>query len=378
VADDTTGIAPEEETSMARQSLRLSRAVALLGAAALIATGVPQGVLAQDASSKIGLMLPDQLTPRYEQFDKPMFEAAIAQSCPDCEVLYLNAQGDPAKQLSQAEQLITNGAAAIVLDPVDAAASAAIVELASSKGVPIIGYDRLPAGPVSYAVMNSLVAIGERQATALLDALAEAGTPLDSGVIVAINGDATTAGVDSIIAGRDGVLGDQVTIGKEYFTKTWDPAEAQKEMDQAINALGKDQIIGVYVMNDGMAGGVAASLDSAGVSPYPPITGLDGDLPALQRIVAGKQDSTLFRPYALFAGAAAEAALALASGKAPPAEDEIVQNTTGHDVPAVYPATPVIITRETLKQEMIDKGYITAAEVCTAELATACAEAGIQ
>jgi D-xylose transport system substrate-binding protein len=363
---------------MARKWLRLPGALALVGAAALVASSVPQAVLAQDPAFKIGLMLPDQLTPRYEQFDKPMFEAAIADGCPGCEVLYLNAQGDPAKQLSQAEQLITNGAAAIVLDPVDAAASAAIVELAASRDVPVIGYDRLPAGPVSYAIMNSLVAIGERQATALLDALTEAGTPLDSGVIVAINGDATTAGVDSIIAGRDSVLGDQVTIGKEYFTRTWDPAEAQKEMDQAINALGKDQIIGVYVMNDGMAGGVAASLDSAGVSPFPPITGLDGDLPALQRILVGRQDSTLFRPYALFAGAAAEAALALANGQAPPAEDEIVQNTTGHDVPAVYPATPVIITKETLKPEMIDKGYVTAAEVCTAEFAAACAEAGIQ
>jgi D-xylose transport system substrate-binding protein len=362
---------------MDRKRLRLSVALATMAATAL-GGGIPQGVAGQETSSTIGLMLPDQLTPRYEQFDKPMFEAAIAEACPACEVLYHNAQGDPAKQLSQAEQLIANGAAAIVLDPVDASASAAIVELAAAKDVPVIGYDRLPAGPVSHAIMNSLVAIGERQAQALLEALAESSTPLDSGVIVAINGDATTAGVDRIIAGRDSVLGDQVTIGKEYFTKTWDPAEAQKEMDQAINALGRDRIIGVYVMNDGMAGGVAASLDSAGVSPFPPITGLDGDLPALQRILVGRQDSTLFRPYALFAGAAADAALALARGETPPTADEVVTNSTGHDVPAVYPATPVIITRETFKAEMVDKGYITAAELCTAEFAAACAEAGIQ
>lgn len=252
------------------------------------------------------------------------------------------------------------------------------MELAASKGVPVIGYDRLPDGPVGYAIMNSLFAIGERQATALVDALTEAGTALDSGVIVAINGDATSAGVDRIVEGRDSVLGGKVTIGREFYTRTWDPAEAQKEMDQAINALGRDAIIGVYVMNDGMAGGVAASLDSAGVSPFPPVTGLDGDLPALQRILVGRQDSTLFRPYALFAGAAADAALALADGNAPPPEDEMVTNGTGHDVRAVYPATPVIITRETLKAEMIDKGYVTAAEVCTEEFASACAEAGIQ
>ena len=57
---------------MARKGLRLPGALALMGAAALIAGTVPQAVLAQDGAFKIGLMLPDQLTPRYEQFDKPI------------------------------------------------------------------------------------------------------------------------------------------------------------------------------------------------------------------------------------------------------------------------------------------------------------------
>ena len=53
---------------MASMRPSLPRALALVGAAALIAGSVPQAVLAQDAAFRIGLMLPDQLTPRYEQF----------------------------------------------------------------------------------------------------------------------------------------------------------------------------------------------------------------------------------------------------------------------------------------------------------------------
>ena len=49
-------------------------------------------------------------------------------------------------------------------------------------------------------------------------------------------------------------------IGKEYDTPDWSPDKAQQEMEQAITALGKDKIDGVYAANDGTAGGAIAAM----------------------------------------------------------------------------------------------------------------------
>jgi D-xylose transport system substrate-binding protein len=61
-------------------------------------------------AKKIALLLPENKTARYEAFDKPMFEAAVKAGCPNCEVLYSNANQDAAKQQQQAEAAITQGA----------------------------------------------------------------------------------------------------------------------------------------------------------------------------------------------------------------------------------------------------------------------------
>src|SRR3954470_1297847 len=61
------------------------------------------------AHAKIGLLLPDSVTSRYESADRPYFEARIAELCPDCQVLYANADGDAGKQQQQAESMLTQG-----------------------------------------------------------------------------------------------------------------------------------------------------------------------------------------------------------------------------------------------------------------------------
>ena len=44
----------------------------------------------------IGLLLPDNVTARYEKFDKPYFEAKVKELCSDCNVeSYANAAAGP-------------------------------------------------------------------------------------------------------------------------------------------------------------------------------------------------------------------------------------------------------------------------------------------
>ena len=74
---------------------------------------------AKASGKKIALLLPESKTTRYESLDRPLFEAAIKAQCPDCTVIYSNADQDAAKQQKQAESALTQGADVLVLDPVD-------------------------------------------------------------------------------------------------------------------------------------------------------------------------------------------------------------------------------------------------------------------
>ena len=67
----------------------------------------------------IALLLPETKTTRYEEKDRPLFEAKVKELCPDCKVFYQNASQDPNKQQQQAEAAITKGASVLVLDAVD-------------------------------------------------------------------------------------------------------------------------------------------------------------------------------------------------------------------------------------------------------------------
>ena len=77
------------------------------------------------------------------------------------------------------------------------------------------------------------------------------------------------------------------------------------------------EIQGVYAANDGQAGGVVAALTGAGVAAdaLPPITGQDAELAAIQRILAGEQAMTIYKPIPIEAETAAEVAVELANGE---------------------------------------------------------------
>ena len=92
---------------------------------------------------KIALLLPESKTARYENQDRPSFVAKVRELCPDCEVIYANAEQDAAQQQTQAEQAITNGAKVLVIDAVDVRAAAAIANNSRTQSVPVVSYARL-------------------------------------------------------------------------------------------------------------------------------------------------------------------------------------------------------------------------------------------
>src|SRR5262249_54441822 len=135
----------------------------------------------------IALLLPETKTTRYETQDKPHFESKVKQLCPNCKIIYENADQDASKQQQQAEAALTQGAKVLVLDAVDAASAGAIVKQAKAQNVPVISYDRLVTGtPVDYYISFDNVRVGQLQGQALASKLKSDGKA--TGPIVMING----------------------------------------------------------------------------------------------------------------------------------------------------------------------------------------------
>ncbi|WP_345135498.1 sugar ABC transporter substrate-binding protein [Dactylosporangium darangshiense] len=352
--------------------------VAVLTAAAVLAGGCGNNAGDKPAGSDaptIALFLPESKTTRYEAFDRPLFEAKVKALCAACKVLYANADQDAAKQQQQVEAALAQGADVLVLDAVDAGAVASLVNQAKQKKVPVVAYDRLISGiTYEYYVSFDNVRVGEMQGQALLDALNKTGKA-GSGQIVMINGSPTDPSSADYKKGAHKILDGKVQIGREYDTPDWSPDKAQQEMEQAITALGRDNVVGVLSANDGMAGGAIAAMKRAGYTTLPPITGQDAELAAVQRILTGEQYMTIYLDIRQEAEKSAELAVALGRGEKPAAPTK-VNNGTG-DIPT-FLLDPTAVTADKIKDTIIKDGFYKASEVCTGAVAAACAKVGIQ
>jgi D-xylose transport system substrate-binding protein len=264
----------------------------------------------------------------------------------------------------------------MVLDPVDGAAAAAIVAQANSKNVPVISYDRLllNSKPDYYVEFNS-PQVGKLQGQALVDKLKSSGK---KGSIVMINGAPTDNNAKLFKQGAHSVIDSSgFKVAKEYDTPDWSPDKAQTEMEQAISALGKTGFIGVYAANDGTAGGAIAAMKSAGIDPKTiPVTGQDAEVAGIQRILAGEQYVTIYKPIKPLADKAAEWAVDLVNGKKP--SDATAKENNGKiDVPTIkLDVTPV--TADKVKSTVIADGFWKASDICTGAYKSACAKYGIK
>src|SRR4051794_38970059 len=341
------------------------------------ASGASTGAAASSGKGgKIALLLPESKTARYETQDRPLFEAKVKALCSSCQIVYSNADQDASKQQQQAEAALTQGVKVMVLDPVDGAAAAAIVTQANAKQVPVISYDRLllNSKPDYYVEFNS-PSVGKIQGQALVDKLKKDGK---SGQIVMINGAPTDNNAKLFKQGAHSVIdGSGFKVAKEYDTPDWSPDKAQSEMEQAITAVGKGKFVGVYAANDGTAGGAIAAMKSAGIDPKTiPTTGQDAEVAGIQRILAGEQYMTVYKPLKPLAAKAAEWAVALAQGKKPTdATDK--ENNGKIDVPTLK-LDVVPVTADKVKSTVIKDGFWKTSEICTGTYKSACAKYGIK
>ena len=319
--------------------------------------------------AKIGLLLPEVTTLRYEEKDKPYFTEALKELCPDCELMYANASSDAAKQLQQAQSFLTQGVQVLVVDPYDGVAAASIVAAAKAQNVPVVSYDRLIKSPdVTFSISNDYEKVGELQGTALVEKLKADGVKPGDGGILMIDGAETDPNAANIKKGAHTIIdASGYKILAEFAT--WDPAEAQEWVSSQLTKF-SDDIVGVYSANDGNGGSALAAMKAIGMK-IPPITGLDASLPGLQRIVAGTQYMTVYNPFRSEAQHAAEAAWDLVNKRTP-------KSTTTVDGIPSFLNQPVSVNVTNIMDTIIKDEFYKVSDICTAEYAAACAAAGIK
>ncbi|WP_327696556.1 sugar ABC transporter substrate-binding protein [Streptomyces sp. NBC_00459] len=326
----------------------------------------------------VGLLLPDKETKRFEKFDYPLFKKqVIALTNGKGKVLYANAEADKAKQSRQLEEMISEKVDVLVVDAIDAKAIAPAIEKAKDADIPVIAYDRLAEGPIDAYVSHDNELVGEVQGRSIVEALAEKAA---TSKIVMINGSVTDPNTGRFKSGAMNELQGKVQIAASYNTKDWLPEVAKAHMEAAIKTVGLNNIAAVYSANDGMAGAVIDALKEAGASKIPPVTGQDADLAAVQRIVSGEQYMSVYKSFILEANNAASIAVAKVQGRGIEFDAltrDSVDSPTEKKIPSML--VPVVaLTKENIKDTVIQDGVYTIQDICTPEYAADCAEIGLK
>jgi D-xylose transport system substrate-binding protein len=105
---------------------------------------------------------------RYQK-DVKYFEARAKEL--GLRVVTLAADNDNAKQIAQVEDVLTQGAKVLVIQPTDSQAASSYVRLAHERGAKVVAYDRAIVAPdLDYYVSHDSYRVGVLQAQAALQA----------------------------------------------------------------------------------------------------------------------------------------------------------------------------------------------------------------
>ena len=340
-------------------------AVGVAGLAVAVATA---GTAGKSAGIQACGLMPDTKTSvRWEQFDKPYLVKAFKAAGVPARVV--NAQGDPQKQKSQADQCIADGAKVLIIAPIDSGSAAAIEKAASAKGVKSIDYDRQVEGgtAVLYASFDNHV-VGVMQGTAVKNALKN-----KKGAIVAsLWGGEEDANSFLFKGGNDQVLNPlyksgALKKGPQQFVPGWDNQKAGTIFEQMLVKT-SNKIDGVVAANDGLANAVVVALKSHKLKPIP-LSGQDGTTQGVQNIISGWQTMTVWKDVRKLATATAQAAVKIVKGQKPPTTGTI--KTKGRSAEPAYLIAPQTITKANWKV-LVTSGFLKRADICNGEFVKFC------
>lgn len=296
---------------------------------------------------------------RWAKWDEPAIKAAIEAA--GGTYISNDAKSSAETQASNLENLISQGAKALIVLAQDGTAILPAVTSAIDAGVPVVAYDRLIEEPRALYITFDNKGVGKLEAEEIFKRVPK-------GRYVIVKGNKADANSDFLREGMEEVIGAAVAAGdieivSETYTDNWDPAKAQATMEQVLTAEG-NKVDAVLAENDGMAGGVIAALEAQGLAGKVPVSGQDAEQAALNRVALGTQSLTVWKDARELGKAAGEAAMALCGNADATAISGAAPFTTpgGNEISSIF-LTPLPITQDNLSA-VIDAGWTDTATLC--------------
>jgi D-xylose transport system substrate-binding protein len=343
----------------------------------------------------IGVILPDTTSSvRWVDFDQPYLNDALADAgFTQSQYRIDNAQGSDATELDDATADINLGAKVLIMCPLDGPTGQAIAQLAESKGVTLISYDRATfQGSKTYYVSFNNEAVGELIGNGFLSCVTSWGISKPQ-VFVLNGGEDTDPNAISFADGYNKVVWGQsaktvtagttnsqgMTLVGENFAPGWSNTEGGTIFQQEYTS--HPNINAVITANDGLGNAVIEDLKNDGVpAKHITVTGQDATAQGMAWILEGYQCGSVYKPVYKEAQDAVAMAYILLSGNTVPAALLNGTTTDPADSTIMEPASLLSatwVTAANMESTVVKDGFDQASAICAIAGASVCSAAGI-
>ena len=320
-------------------------------------------------AEKVGVSMPTKDLQRWNQ-DGENMQKQLEAAGYTVDLQY--ASNDVQTQLSQVENMISEGADVLVIAAIEGSSLGEALTMAKDEGIPVIAYDRLlmESDAVSYYATFDNYMVGTVQGTYIKNTLDldNAAGPFNLEITASDPGD-NNAGY--FYQGAIDVLKPYIESGKlvvksgqtafdDVATPTWATETAQNRAENILSSFYADgSNVDVWLCsNDSTALGVENALAANYTGTYPIITGQDCDIANTKNMIAGKQSMSVFKDTRTLAAQVVKMVGQILKGETVDVNDTETYNNNVIVVPS-YLCEPVFADVNNYKELLIDSGYYT-------------------
>lgn len=221
-------------------------------------------------------------------------------------LIVLDSQNDPAKELANMEDLLTQGVDAILINPTDSDAVGNAIKMANNQSVPVITLDRgASAGEVVTHIASDNVAGGMMAGEYAIELLG------GSGNVVELEGiPGTSAARDRGKGFNSALAGTSLKVVAKQ-TADFDRTKGLNVMENILQA--QSDIDVVFAHNDEMALGALKAIEGSGREIF--VIGFDANDDAVKSVSEGKMAATVAQQPSLIGSMGVDAVRKILAGE---------------------------------------------------------------
>jgi len=282
-----------------------------------------------ESKSKIGLIVSTLNNPFFVNLKDGAQEAATKAGM---DLIVLDSQNDPAKELANMEDLLTQGVDVILINPADSDAVGNAIKLANAKNIPVITLDRGAAsGEVVSHIASDNIAGGIMAGNYIVELLG------GSGNVVELEGIAGTSAARDRGQGFNQAIEATTIEVVSRQVADFDRTKGLSVMENILQA--ESEIDAVFAHNDEMALGALKAIQSAGKNIL--VVGFDATDDAVLAVESGEMAATVAQQPDLIGGLGVETAVKIINGETVEAQIPVALKLISSDSPMVEETTEV-------------------------------------